>query len=225
MLAFLQVLNVGFAGRPPARPGRNGHSFHRGQLMPNVNIGKFGGQSPPRLRAISGIPGAAAGYSRMSRAIKQGPPRGVAPEPTAHCRPITILVYGSSGENARGRLRISCNCLGTLLEPGCRHGEMGVVGAGSAAEFGSLSCDRLQNTWPWVHRYTARGRKRAVQTTASALSGLASRQVGNPGPGTIRETPDPRLPIPAASRTLPSAVPNRSAPAPSHCWPAGFRRP
>ena len=47
MSAFLQASNVGFAGRPPARPGRNGHSFHRGQLMPNVNLERFGGQSPP----------------------------------------------------------------------------------------------------------------------------------------------------------------------------------
>ena len=47
MSAFLQVLNVRFAGRPPGRPSRNGHPFHRGQLMPKENLGGFGGQSPP----------------------------------------------------------------------------------------------------------------------------------------------------------------------------------
>ena len=39
MSAFLQTLSVRFAGRPPARPSRNGHSFHRGQLMPQENLG------------------------------------------------------------------------------------------------------------------------------------------------------------------------------------------
>ena len=52
MSAFLQSLSVRFAGRPSGRPSRNGHPFHRGQLMPKENLGGFGGQSPPRLREI-----------------------------------------------------------------------------------------------------------------------------------------------------------------------------
>ena len=52
MSAFLQTLSVRFAGRPPARPSRTGHPFHRGQLMPQENLGGGRGLSPPRLRAI-----------------------------------------------------------------------------------------------------------------------------------------------------------------------------
>ena len=164
MSTFLQVLNVGFAGRPPARPDRNGHSFHRGQLMPNVNLGRFGGQSSPRLRAISGIPGAAAGYSRMSRAIKQGPPRGVAPEPTARCRPITFssrqLWRKRKGE-AQNFLQLPWHSARAGLPAwgdGCSRCWLGGAGRKPflrpVAEYLALGSPD-----------TARGRKRAVQTT------------------------------------------------------------
>ena len=46
MSAFLQVLNVRFAGRPPARPSRTGHPFHRGQLMPQESLGGARAESP-----------------------------------------------------------------------------------------------------------------------------------------------------------------------------------
>ena len=50
MSAFLQTLSVRFAGRPPGRPSRNGHSFHRGQLMPC-------GRRPRNAYALPPLPG------------------------------------------------------------------------------------------------------------------------------------------------------------------------
>lgn len=63
-----------------------------------------------------------------------------------------IPLYSSSREYARERLKIFCDCLGTLRESGCSHGAMDAAGAGSAVQVGSLSCHRLQNTKPWVRR-------------------------------------------------------------------------
>ena len=52
MSAFLQVLNVRFAGRPSARPSRTGHPFDRGHVMPKEKPLWGGGAGSPRLRAI-----------------------------------------------------------------------------------------------------------------------------------------------------------------------------
>ena len=46
MSAFLQVLNVRFAGRPSARPSRTGHPFDRGHVMPKEKPLWGGGQGP-----------------------------------------------------------------------------------------------------------------------------------------------------------------------------------
>ena len=47
MSAFLQVLNVRFAGRPPARPFRCGRSSQRGRFMPGENIARTAGRATP----------------------------------------------------------------------------------------------------------------------------------------------------------------------------------
>ena len=71
MSAFLQTLSVRFAGRPPARPSRTCHPFHRGHVMPKENLGAFGGgaESPETAGNRVGV-----GRATLTRR-RRSPPR------------------------------------------------------------------------------------------------------------------------------------------------------